>query len=112
MKLHWAAILALATALAACLPEKGAGPLPPVGDQKVAEDRARCERKGGRYGDGPNGSMACFVTPRDAGKQCRTASDCESACLARSGTCAPVSPLLGCNEIFNEAGIRVTQCVQ
>ena len=98
-------------ALAACQTEAGDG-LPPVGAAAVDAARAACERRGGTFAPGgTSGALTCFTTPRDAGRQCRTADDCSSACLARSRTCAPLAPLFGCNEILTATGARVTQCI-
>lgn len=101
----------LTLALAAC--QTGAGDdLPPVGAEAVEAARTACERRGGTFAPGGiSGALACFTTPRDAGKQCSTADDCSSACLARSRTCAPVTPLFGCNEVLTSTGARVTQCI-
>jgi hypothetical protein len=33
-------------------------------------------------------------------------------CLARSGTCAPIMPLFGCNEVLDKQGRRVTLCIE
>lgn len=99
-------------ALAACQTEKPAA-LAPVGEALVTADKVACEKKGGTFGGlGTTGALACFTTPRDAGKSCTTGNDCESACLARSMTCAPIEPLNGCNEIINSAGARLTECVE
>ncbi|GAA3869891.1 hypothetical protein [Celeribacter arenosi] len=74
--------------------------------------KSACDARGGDYlAAGEEGLLVCFTTPRDAGKACKTSSDCESACLARSQSCAPVQPLIGCNDILDAAGRRVTQCV-
>jgi hypothetical protein len=54
----------------------------------------------------------CVFTTRDGGKQCNRESQCEGVCLARSGTCSPVKPLLGCNEILQDNGARVTLCIE
>jgi len=71
-----------------------------------------CEKKGGTWDvAGKSGAKTCFKRTRDAGKQCRKQSNCESVCLARSGTCAPIKPLFGCNEILQDDGRRVTLCV-
>jgi hypothetical protein len=75
-------------------------------------EQETCERKGDswqRVGD--NQSQACVHITRDAGKQCKRDHDCESVCLARSGTCAPLSPLFGCNEVLQDDGRRMTQCL-
>lgn len=71
-----------------------------------------CERKGGRYASvGDSSTKTCVRPTRDGGKQCRKESDCEGACLARSHSCAPFSPLIGCNEILQDDGFVVTLCI-
>jgi len=98
--------------LVACKPggERAVAPLPPVGEAKVALEQAACVKRGGDWisrGD----AQLCATRTRDNGKACRTASDCQGACLARSQTCAPVTPLTGCNDIITSVGLRVTECV-
>lgn len=86
----------------------------PVVDPVAQKTKAQviCEKQGGNWDDaGKTGAKACFKRTRDAGKQCRKQSTCESVCLARSGTCAPVKPLFGCNDILQDDGRRVTLCV-
>jgi len=85
----------------------------PVIPPALAAAAAACVRSGGRYGPRGTGSRsyACFTTPRDAGKSCSKASDCSSACLARSLSCAPLQPLFGCHEVLTDRGARVTQCL-
>jgi hypothetical protein len=71
-----------------------------------------CQKKGGRYVKTGSGSLrACVRVTGDGGKTCRRETDCEGACLARSGTCAPVTPLFGCNDILQADGRRVTLCL-
>nr|WP_321508414.1 hypothetical protein [uncultured Celeribacter sp.] len=79
----------------------------------VEAQRRACEAKGGEFrAAGMAGLMTCFTTPPDAGKSCRKSSDCSSnTCLARSGTCAPISPLFGCNDLLDAEGRRGTLCV-
>lgn len=83
-------------------------------DARFAAARAVCEKDGGRFGRAPGGGEAriCFRTPRDANEPCRTGADCEGACLARSRTCAPILPLLGCHDVILSNGLRATECVQ
>lgn len=70
-----------------------------------------CEARGGTFRrTGASGLMTCVVTPPDAGQSCRTSSDCVSECLARSRTCAPLLPLVGCNEILDATGRALTLC--
>ncbi|MBC7677051.1 MAG: hypothetical protein H7173_13525 [Rhodoferax sp.] len=79
--------------------------------QKSTE-QITCEKRGGNWGSaGKSNLKTCIKRTRDAGKQCRKQGDCTSVCLARSGTCAPVKPLFGCNEIFQKDGSRVTLCL-
>ncbi|MGO4851239.1 hypothetical protein [Phaeovulum sp. W22_SRMD_FR3] len=103
--------LALVLALAAC---RQSPPAPaPVGAARVQMERTACEKGGGIYRSlGSSGGLFCQSVPKDAGRSCQRASDCESACLARSNTCAPFKPLVGCNEILTSSGLRVTECVE
>lgn len=88
-------------------PAEQAVPAAPPSPEQLA-----CERRGGQFmRAGDSGLMACVQTTRDAGRQCRRASDCEGECLARSGTCAPFTPLFGCHEVLLDTGARVTQCL-
>lgn len=74
--------------------------------------RTECERSGGRWGARAGGVLfTCYRTTSDANRQCRAASDCESLCLARSRTCAPTEPFLGCHEIITDGGGIATQCI-
>ncbi len=103
-------LLAALLGLAAC---KGAesGRLDPVGEGFMDDVHAQCVRKGGDFMPADNGSFVCMSVPSDAGKSCERASQCQSACLSRSRTCAPVLPLLGCNDVLTDSGLAVTQCV-
>ncbi|MFD2173846.1 hypothetical protein [Rhodobacter lacus] len=105
------ALLGLVALLAACKP--GGEPeaaLPPVGEAALAQQQALCEKDGGQWAR-LGGAFTCVRRPKDAGKACHTALDCDGACLARSMTCAPARPLLGCNEVLSETGIRGTECI-
>lgn len=106
-----AALALVVLALGACKPgQERAAPLPPVGDAKLALEKAACVKRGGQWA-GEAGAQFCLERLKDGGKACRSGADCEGACLARSQTCAPVRPLLGCNEIITGAGLRVSECV-
>ncbi|MFN4153114.1 MAG: hypothetical protein ACK4HF_00530 [Paracoccaceae bacterium] len=71
-----------------------------------------CEKRGGRWTLAGGGTAAFCQTPtRDAGKSCRKSTDCTGYCLDKSGTCAPVTPMLGCHDILDEAGRMLTQCI-
>ena len=94
-----------------------AGPPPlPVpstvfGQQNQAQAQDQCRRAGGRLARrGSADALTCFIQPQDAGKRCARDSDCQGRCLARSGTCSPVIPLLGCHEVLLDSGMRVTEC--
>lgn len=105
------ALVALAL-LAGCKPGGGGGALEPVGEQRMDIEHKACLKSGGDYLRlGTANVFYCQTVPRDAGKSCSRASDCESACLARSRTCAPVKPLFGCNEVVLDDGGVATQCV-
>lgn len=86
----------------------------PVAPEVLKSDAQRaCEKKGGRWTQlGNSITHTCVKVTRDSGKQCTRESQCESRCLARSGTCAPFDPLLGCNEILQDNGARVTLCIE
>ena len=74
--------------------------------------RTECEDSGGRWGVRAGGVLfTCYRPTNDANQQCREASDCESICLARSRTCAPTTPFLGCHQILTDGGQIATQCI-
>ena len=77
---------------------------------QLADIRRDCERDGGSWGTRGDALFICYMPTSDANQFCRAASDCESVCLARSRTCAPTTPFLGCHEVLTEAGQRATQC--
>jgi len=82
---------------------------PPEGAM-LDQQRAACLRAGGNFMPRGTGFYACVHQTQDAGRQCDEASDCAGACLARSRTCAPMTPLFGCHEVFTQAGRRETVC--
>ncbi|MGL4236479.1 hypothetical protein [Tabrizicola sp.] len=78
-----------------------------------SELQLACEKKKGKWAKvGKANSRACVFTTRDSGKRCERESQCEGVCLARSGTCSPIKPLYGCNEILQDDGRRVTLCLE
>ena len=87
-------------ALAGC--KSVSEPTAPEGTPEfVEQQRTICEARGGSWGSGEDrATNICFLTPKDANEPCTQASDCEGQCLARSRTCAPVMPLLGCHDVF------------
>lgn len=82
---------------------------PPV--EEKSDRQIACEKKKGDWVTVEGSSHACVFRTGDAGKSCSRESQCEGACLARSGTCSPIKPLLGCNEILQDDGARVTLCI-
>ncbi len=94
------------------VPKEGVPAADVVPDAPKSSAQVACEGKGDTWSRvGANQSQACLHVTRDSGKQCRRDRDCESVCLARSGTCAPVTPLFGCNEVLQDDGRRMTQCL-
>ena len=80
---------------------------PPLSPEELA-----CIKKGGTWsGAGSAGAKACVKLTRDGGKSCKREKDCEGYCLAKSKTCAPVTPMFGCNEIVQDNGMVVTLCI-
>lgn len=78
-----------------------------------SERQRACERKRGIWSKVGKGDLrACVFNTRDGGKSCDRESDCEGVCLARSRSCAPLTPLFGCNEILQDNGARVTLCIE
>jgi hypothetical protein len=78
----------------------------------VSPQALACRKKGNTWAEaGSEGAMACISKTGDAGKSCRSGKDCEGFCLARSGTCAPYSPLFGCNDILQDDGVEVNICL-
>jgi hypothetical protein len=78
----------------------------------ASPEEARCIRSGGTWATaGQSGAKACVKLTRDGGKACTRQSQCEGFCLARSGTCAPITPMFGCNDILQDDGREVTLCL-
>ena len=106
-----ALILFAALALSACreAPETTAPGIPP--SDALEQATRECTRSGGQMVNaGITNAKVCLRDMPDSGKQCRKAGDCQGDCLARSGTCAPVKPLFGCNEILMDNGQRAVLC--
>lgn len=88
-------------------PDLAETPVTPKSEQQLA-----CEKRKGRWAKiGSDSKRACVFQTRDAGKRCEKESQCDSVCLARSGTCAPFKPMYGCNDILQDNGMRVTLCL-
>lgn len=92
-------------------PAKAPPTAPAVAEAEKTKAQIACEKKKGVWAVAGNGLRACVTYTKDSGKSCRKGGDCEGDCLARSGTCAPFTPLFGCNEVFDEGGRRVTLCL-
>lgn len=77
-------------------------------------EQRKCERQGGKFVTvgGNKALRTCVKRMRDANKSCDADSDCKGKCLARSRTCAPIDPLPGCNDILNDYGLVLRECVQ
>ena len=78
---------------------------------KTAE-QVLCEASKGQWvAAGETGAFYCASQTRDAGKQCSKKTQCQGVCLARSGTCSPITPLYGCNDVLEKDGREVTLCI-
>ena len=85
--------------------------VPVVVPDPKSDKQLACEGKKGQWVR--VGTLkACVFPTRDSGKRCDRESQCDGVCLARSGTCSPVKPLYGCNEVFQDNGARVTECLE
>jgi hypothetical protein len=99
--------------------EEPAPPAPETAEEPAVVDPAlltpeaiACQRRGGVWSKiGEGNARACVKRTRDSGKQCEADRDCQGQCLARSGTCAPVDPLFGCNDVLQDDGRRMTLCL-
>jgi hypothetical protein len=89
------------------IPAPQPAPLPPA----LARQQAECVATGGALAERRAGLFACTRPTRDNGRACRSGADCEGVCLARSMTCAPVTPLFGCHEVLDSRGARQTLCL-
>ncbi|MBE2275295.1 MAG: hypothetical protein IAE87_03255 [Rhodobacteraceae bacterium] len=100
----------------AAAPQPGPEAAAPVAAPKAAAPKSEaqlgCGKRGGRWIEiGKSGAFACVTPVKDAMKECTRGTQCEGDCLARSGSCAPYRPLFGCNEILDDSGRRMTQCL-
>ena len=91
--------------------DEAAAPPPP--EPVKSPSQIACEKKGGRFATAGNSTtFVCVRETRDGGKACSRETDCEGLCLARSRSCSPITPVLGCQDILTQDGLRVTQCVE
>ena len=85
---------------------------PPPPEPVKSPSRIVCEKKGGRFAKAGNATPVVSVREtRVGGKSCRRETDCEGLCLARSRSCSPITPVLGCQKSLTRDGLRVTECV-
>ena len=71
-----------------------------------------CEKRKGVWSKaGAAGANYCQMPTKDSGKSCTKSTQCQGYCLAKSNTCAPATPLLGCHDILTEDGKFLTQCI-
>ena len=75
-----------------------------------AAARAKCVTGGGNFTKA-SGGFICVNRTQDANKSCTSSNQCQGACLARSGTCSPVTPLVGCHDIITDNGGMATVCI-
>lgn len=79
----------------------------------VSPEQALCEKSKGQWSVMADSTgHVCVHTTRDSGKSCHRKGDCQGECLAQSGTCSPIMPLMGCNAILQADGTEVTLCLQ
>ena len=85
---------------------------PPPPEAVKSPSQIACEKTVGRFAKAGNSTpVVCVRETRDGGKSCRRETDCEGLCLARSRSCSPITPVLGCQESLTRDGLRVTECV-
>ena len=105
--------LILAIALASCQPaDPKPDPTIEFGPDFLESQRAQCEADGGTFGGGEDAPLVCYRETGEGTKQCTSSNDCSGDCLARSRTCSPITPLLGCNDILDSQGVAITQCLE
>ena len=91
-------------------PVKQVAPAPPP--EPRSPEEVKCLKAGNAWASaGKSGAKACVKRTRDAGKSCTKQSQCEGYCLARSRTCAPITPMFGCNDILQADGREATLCL-
>jgi hypothetical protein len=85
---------------------------PPPPEPLKSPSQIACEKTGGRFAKAGNSTtFVCARETRVGGKSCRRETDCEGLCLARSRSCSPITPVLGCQESPTQDGLRMTKCV-
>lgn len=85
---------------------------PAIAAVTKSREQVRCEKRGDRWAKvGDSEARTCLRQTRDGGKSCSDKDQCDGQCLARSKTCAPFDPLLGCNDVLQDNGATVTLCI-
>lgn len=88
-------------------PDQSAPPPDPQSPEEV-----KCLKAGHAWAStGTGGAMACVKRTKDGGKACTRQTQCEGYCLARSRSCAPITPMFGCNDILQADGSEATLCL-
>ncbi|SES38434.1 hypothetical protein SAMN04490244_11428 [Tranquillimonas rosea] len=110
-----AGALAVTVLLAACQRDEAEPAAPVTGSyapDAAARAEAQCREDGGSWGKaGAAGGQVCTRPTADANQPCRSGSECDGLCLARSRTCAPVKPFFGCHDILTDRGVEATLCI-
>ena len=65
----------------------------------------------GQFTKTPAGAYLCVTLTGQGQKACSGPDDCRGDCLARSQTCAPVTPLIGCHDRITASGGMATICI-
>lgn len=94
-------------------PPEDDGPPDLSGFDPEAAQRAEaaCAKRGGNWSTGgTSGGHICITPTRDANRHCTNGTQCEGLCLARSQSCAPITPFFGCHEVLTDSGVRATLC--
>ncbi len=98
--------------LAACQHQAGSSGAVGSVEPGMASQTQACTVRGGQFSEiGTSGTFICIQKTDDANQSCSASTDCEGLCLARSRTCAPVTPMFGCNEVLGKLGARSTICL-
>ena len=109
MKLIGSTVLVLIAALNGC---PSNAPDDDVGDTlSLQRDIELCGRSGGIWTRlSQTGLFTCVEQTGEGQKACTTGRDCDGECLAKSKTCSPFKPLVGCNEVISDGGLPQTVC--
>lgn len=70
-----------------------------------------CEKGGGTFAKTTAGVFVCAQLTGEGQKTCAGPQDCQGECLARSRTCAPMTPLVGCHDLITRSGGVANVCL-